>query len=151
MVYGNKIAKQARFPLSGHGLPQGQLNEHLQLPAFAKQQCPVPLLLGHQVVHQPDLCQTGQILEPIKLCNLSDPVGAEVQELKASQAGQVSQAPQPVVTKVQATKSWHAREAAWVEAFENVVVQDELSQTVQRLKTVNTSELVAVQVYAPKA
>jgi len=30
------------------------------------------------------------------------------------------------------------------------VVQDELSQTVQRLKTVNTSELVAVQVYAPK-
>ena len=64
--------------------------EHLQLPAFAKQQCPVPLLLGHQVVHQPDLRQTGQIREPIKLCDLSDPVGAEVQKLKASQAGQVS-------------------------------------------------------------
>ena len=89
LPYGNQIAVQARLPLSGHGLPQGQLNDHLQMPAFAKQQCPVPLLLGHQVIHQPDLRQTSQICEPIKLCDLSDPVGAEVQKLQASQAGQV--------------------------------------------------------------
>lgn len=54
---------------------------YLELPAFTQQQSSVPLLLGHQIIHQPHFCQADEVCEPIKLCDLSDSVGAEVKKL----------------------------------------------------------------------
>lgn len=67
---------------------------------FAEEQSPVPLLLGHQVVSQPNFCQADKVGQSVKLGHLRDPVRAKMQEMKASKVGQVCKAPQPVVPQV---------------------------------------------------
>lgn len=86
---------------TGSNLPAGRC-DHLEIATFAEEQSPVPLLLGHQVVSQPHLRQADEVGQSIKFGHFRDSVRAKMQELKASEVGQVSQAPQPVMTQVQA-------------------------------------------------
>lgn len=73
---------------------------YLNVLTFAEQQSPVPLLLGYQVVSQPDFCQADKVGQSVKLGHLRDSVRGKVQELKAGKVGKVCKAPQPVVPQV---------------------------------------------------
>ena len=75
-------------------------DDHLEMSTFAEKQSPVPLLLGHQIVCQPHLCQTDQVGQSIKLGHVRDSIRGKVQELKASEVGEVCKAPQPVVPQM---------------------------------------------------
>ena len=73
---------------------------YLDMLTFAEEQSPVPLLLGYQVVSQPNLCQADKVGQSVKLGHLRDFVRAKMQELKASEVGKVCKAPQPVAPQV---------------------------------------------------
>ena len=124
------------------------VRKYLGLRALAEEQGSVPLLLGHCVVHQPNLCQTSQMCQVVKLSSVSDAVGGSMQVLQACEAGQVSQAAQAIVAQVEAPQAGNAAEGAGLQHLDQIMVQDELSQAMKGCQAVNACQLVAMQVQA---